>query len=131
MLIHIYFILAKRYNYLLLLLNLSPNYLGLATFVLNRHLSRFFTSPTHTLAAFISFSILSNHLFFGLHLPIFPSTFILITTLSAFVFSHLITCPNHLSLLSLILSTIDAIHQYYLLHICSLFYILSSLHLSI
>ncbi|KAF0748979.1 Uncharacterized protein FWK35_00021881 [Aphis craccivora] len=44
----------------------------------------------------------------GLPLPFFPSTFILITTLTAFVSSHLITCPNHLSIVFRILSIIDA-----------------------
>jgi len=59
---------------LLLLLRLSPNYLGSATFVLNLHLSRFSASLTHTPAALTPFSIASNHLFFGLPLPPFPST---------------------------------------------------------
>jgi hypothetical protein len=48
-----------------------PNYFGSATFVLNLHSFQFSTSPTHTSTAFISFSIVSNHLFFSLPLPLF------------------------------------------------------------
>lgn len=42
-----------------------------------------------------------------------------------------ITCPNHLSLFFLILSTIAVITRGFLLHIHSLHYVLSSLHLSL
>lgn len=87
-----------------------PNYLGLAAFVLYLLFSWFFRSliPVHKPIALISCSIVFNHIFFGLPLSLFPSSFIFITTLTTFVSSHLITCPSHLSLFTLILSTIDA-----------------------
>jgi hypothetical protein len=69
--------------------------------------SIFYIPYIHTPTDLISFSILSNHFFFGLPHYHFPLMFIFISTLTALVFSLLITCPNHLNLYSLILFTID------------------------
>src|SRR6185503_6232469 len=46
--------------------------------------------------------------FFGLPLPLLPTTCISFTTLTASVSSLLNTCPSHLNLFSPILSTIEA-----------------------
>lgn len=86
---------------LLLLARFYPNYLRSATRVLNLHSTQSLRLSTHPQSVPISLLIASNRLFFGL-----PSTSIPITDLTGFR-SSLLVVPNHVSLLSLISSTID------------------------
>ena len=56
--------------------------------------------------AFMSSIILSIHVLVGLHLSLLSSTWLCSAIIGSLPFSFLVTCPNHVSLLFLILSTI-------------------------
>ena len=47
-----------------------------------------------------SFLMLSNHLRFGLPLPLFPGTSITVTLSPTYSYSHFNTCPHHFNILS-------------------------------
>jgi len=85
------------------------NYLVSTTLILNIHVTRFLASSILTPALFILLSITSNHLFFGIRLPLFSITHISFTNLTASISYFLKTRPSHLNLFSRILSTIEAI----------------------
>jgi len=56
--------------------------------------------------AFMSSIILSIHAFVGLHLSLLPSTWLSSAIIGSLPFSILVTCPNHVSPLFLIVSII-------------------------
>lgn len=108
------------------------DYIGLAILVLDLHLSRYFTSPTHTPATLIYLAIVSNHLSFCVSFPLHHlSTFILITTPISVVSTFLITYLNNLCLFFLILSedTSLILPLTYLFYILSFFFVTSFIHL--
>lgn len=82
------------------------NCLGLATLVLNAHLTRFHTLSIRTPVVFISLLITSNIFFSGLAFLLLPSIFIYITTFTTPDPYLLETYPNNLNILSHILTSI-------------------------
>ena len=69
-------------------------------------LALFVASRISVPSAFMSSIILSIHVFVGLPLSLLPSTWLCSTIIGSIPFFILVTCPNHVSLLFLILSTI-------------------------
>ena len=57
----------------------------------------------------------SSHRLFGLPLPLLPSTLDFLIIFIRYRSLHLFTCPNHLSLCSLITSIIDVVSHFFLM----------------
>lgn len=135
--------ISSMYIYLIFifLLHFYPNYLGSSTHVLNFHSYQFSISLTHTPTALVSFSIVTNQLFFGLSFFFYLRMFIFIIILTAFCF----ILPHHMpkpylfftSQFSLIyyrrywLNTTSPMGEYVYSFLFLSYFVISLIHLSI